>query len=189
MLTLGQPPRASEFIVSGLRCVSKRRLNLDRFKRSCSRRIWIYHCTFHGFTPAIGVCIISLVVLAIAVYARSSRQLFGAWRWVFVACQAVAFAKAGHRCHGALLQLLRPRRHDLSSGAGLTRARADGVRGAVPANAARRARTLHPLRDHRRQEISPQLDRGYLKLAVSGPHRTSAPSRSRPADQQRFRAD
>ena len=60
---------------------------------------------FHGFTQAIGVGIISLVVLAIAVYARYSRQLLGAWRWVFVACQAVALAKAGHRCHGALPQL------------------------------------------------------------------------------------
>src|SRR5256714_7149237 len=39
---------------------------------------------FHGFTPAIGVGIISLVVLAIALYARYSRQLLGAWRWIFV---------------------------------------------------------------------------------------------------------
>src|SRR2546423_2332536 len=49
---------------------------------------------FHGFTPAIGVGIISLVVLAIAVYARSSRQLLGAWCWVFVACQAVTSCRA-----------------------------------------------------------------------------------------------
>src|SRR5882724_770987 len=45
---------------------------------------------FHGFTPAIGVGIISLVVLAIAVYARSSRQLRGAWRWVFVVTAVTA---------------------------------------------------------------------------------------------------
>ena len=45
---------------------------------------------FHGFTPAIGVGIISLVVLAIAVYARSSRQLLGAWRWVFVVTAVMA---------------------------------------------------------------------------------------------------
>src|SRR2546423_8392857 len=39
---------------------------------------------FHGVTPAIGVGIISLLVLAIALYARYSRQLRGAWRWGFL---------------------------------------------------------------------------------------------------------
>ena len=112
----------------------------------------------------------TLVVLAIAVYARSSRQLLGAWRGAFVARQAVALAKAGHRCHGALLQLLRPRRHGISSRACLACACADGVRAAVPANATRRARALRPLRDHRRQKISPQLDRGYLKLVLKRNH-------------------
>lgn len=33
---------------------------------------------FHGFTPAIGVGAISLVVLAIAIYARYPRHLAGA---------------------------------------------------------------------------------------------------------------
>ena len=45
---------------------------------------------FHGFTPAIGVGIISLVVLAIAVYARYSRHLLGAWRRVFVVTAVMA---------------------------------------------------------------------------------------------------
>jgi hypothetical protein len=45
---------------------------------------------FHGFTPAIAVGIISLVVLAIALYARYSRQLLGAWRWVFVVTAVMA---------------------------------------------------------------------------------------------------
>jgi hypothetical protein len=45
---------------------------------------------FHGFTPAVGVGIISLVLLAIAVYARYSRQLLGAWRWVFVVTAVMA---------------------------------------------------------------------------------------------------
>jgi hypothetical protein len=45
---------------------------------------------FHGFTPAIGVGIISLVVLATALYARYSRQLLGAWRWVFVVTAVMA---------------------------------------------------------------------------------------------------
>jgi len=39
---------------------------------------------FHGFTPAIGVGIVSLVVLAIAIFARYGRQLKGAWRWIYV---------------------------------------------------------------------------------------------------------
>ncbi len=39
---------------------------------------------FHGFTPAIGVGIISLVVLAVAIFARYPRRLAGAWRWLYV---------------------------------------------------------------------------------------------------------
>jgi hypothetical protein len=39
---------------------------------------------FHGFTPAIGVGIISLLVLAVAIYARYPRQLAGHWRWIYV---------------------------------------------------------------------------------------------------------
>ena len=36
---------------------------------------------FHGFTSAIGVGIISLVVLAVAIVARYPFHLGGAWRW------------------------------------------------------------------------------------------------------------
>ncbi|HEY2625153.1 MAG TPA: hypothetical protein VGI41_00230 [Candidatus Udaeobacter sp.] len=39
---------------------------------------------FHGFTPAIGLGIISLLVLAIAIYARYPRQIVGRWRWVYI---------------------------------------------------------------------------------------------------------
>jgi cation transporter-like permease len=39
---------------------------------------------FHGFTPALGLGIISLLVLAIAIYARYPRQLTGNWRWIYV---------------------------------------------------------------------------------------------------------
>lgn len=38
----------------------------------------------HGFTPAIGLGIISSFVLAITIYARYSKQLAGAWRWIYV---------------------------------------------------------------------------------------------------------
>ncbi|MEP7014691.1 MAG: hypothetical protein ABI925_04560 [Verrucomicrobiota bacterium] len=40
---------------------------------------------FHGFTPALGTGIVSLVVLAIAIYARYTQKLAGAWRWLYVA--------------------------------------------------------------------------------------------------------
>src|SRR4029077_5942555 len=39
---------------------------------------------FHGFTPAHGVGIMSLLVLAVAIFARYPRQLAGAWRWISV---------------------------------------------------------------------------------------------------------
>ncbi|MET0631114.1 MAG: hypothetical protein ABWY92_09665 [Xanthobacteraceae bacterium] len=37
-----------------------------------------------AFTPAIGFGIISLVVLAVALYALYSQHLAGAWRWIYV---------------------------------------------------------------------------------------------------------
>ena len=37
-----------------------------------------------GFSPAIGFGIISLVVLAVALYALYGQHLAGAWRWVYV---------------------------------------------------------------------------------------------------------
>ena len=45
---------------------------------------------FHGFTPAIGVGIISLLVLAVAIYARYPRQLAGQWRWIYVVTAVIA---------------------------------------------------------------------------------------------------
>jgi hypothetical protein len=39
---------------------------------------------FHGFTPAIGLGIISLPILAITIYARYPKRLAGAWRWTYV---------------------------------------------------------------------------------------------------------
>jgi len=38
---------------------------------------------FHGFTPAIGLGIISLPFLAITIFARCSKHLVGAWRWIY----------------------------------------------------------------------------------------------------------
>jgi len=45
---------------------------------------------FHGFTPAIGLGILSLLVLAVAIYARYPRQLAGAWRWIYVVTTVIA---------------------------------------------------------------------------------------------------
>jgi hypothetical protein len=45
---------------------------------------------FHGFTPAIGVGIISLLVLAVAIYAHYPRQLAGHWRWIYVVTAVIA---------------------------------------------------------------------------------------------------
>jgi len=45
---------------------------------------------FHGFTPAIGVGIVSLVVLAVAIFARYSRRLAGAWRWIYAVAAMIA---------------------------------------------------------------------------------------------------
>ena len=45
---------------------------------------------FHGFTPAIGVGIISLIVLAIAIFARYSRHIAGHWRWIYVVTAMIA---------------------------------------------------------------------------------------------------
>jgi hypothetical protein len=45
---------------------------------------------FHGFTPAIGVGIISLLVLSIAIFARYPRQLAGHWRWIYVVTAMIA---------------------------------------------------------------------------------------------------
>lgn len=45
---------------------------------------------FHGITPGIVTGGISLVVLAVAIYARQIRQLNGAWRKVYVASAMLA---------------------------------------------------------------------------------------------------
>jgi hypothetical protein len=39
---------------------------------------------FHGFTPAVGLGIISLPFLAVTIFARYPKYLAGAWRWIFV---------------------------------------------------------------------------------------------------------
>jgi hypothetical protein len=45
---------------------------------------------FHGFTPAIALGIMSLFILAIAIFARCSRRLAGHWRWIYVVCAVTA---------------------------------------------------------------------------------------------------
>ena len=38
---------------------------------------------FNGFTPAIGVGIISLALLVVAIFARYSKRLARGWRWIY----------------------------------------------------------------------------------------------------------
>lgn len=45
---------------------------------------------FHGFTPAIGLGIISLPVLGAAIFANYSHQLTGSWRWVYAVTATIA---------------------------------------------------------------------------------------------------
>jgi hypothetical protein len=44
----------------------------------------------HGFTPALGVGIVSMVVLLIALLALYFRHLSGAWRWIYVVSAVIA---------------------------------------------------------------------------------------------------
>ncbi|HKE60318.1 MAG TPA: hypothetical protein VKB46_26585 [Pyrinomonadaceae bacterium] len=45
---------------------------------------------FHGFTPGIGLAIISLLILDVAIYARYRRKLADAWRWIYVVTAMLA---------------------------------------------------------------------------------------------------
>ncbi len=45
---------------------------------------------FHGFTPAIALGIMSLIVLAVAIFARYPRQLIGHWRWIYIVSAVIA---------------------------------------------------------------------------------------------------
>jgi len=45
---------------------------------------------FHGITPAIVTGIVSLVVLAVAIFARYARHLVGAWRKTYVMSAVLA---------------------------------------------------------------------------------------------------
>ncbi len=45
---------------------------------------------YHGFTPAIGVGILSLVILAVVIAARYACHLAGSWRWIYVSGSVAA---------------------------------------------------------------------------------------------------
>jgi hypothetical protein len=57
---------------------------------------------FHGFTPAIGVGIVSTVLLAAAIAALYAYRLKGAWRAVYVVC---AVASLYFNCFVLVVQL------------------------------------------------------------------------------------
>jgi hypothetical protein len=45
---------------------------------------------FHGFTPAIAFGVISLVILAVALFALYAGNVIGAWRWIYVVTAVIA---------------------------------------------------------------------------------------------------
>ena len=45
---------------------------------------------FHGVTPGIITGVISLLVLAVAIFARYRLRLIGAWRWIYVVTEMIA---------------------------------------------------------------------------------------------------
>jgi len=45
---------------------------------------------FHGVTPGIILGIISLLLLAVAIFARYFRRFVGAWRWIYVVTAMIA---------------------------------------------------------------------------------------------------
>ncbi|MGN8022958.1 hypothetical protein ACTJJ7_19825 [Phyllobacterium sp. 22229] len=45
---------------------------------------------YQGFTPAIGVGILSIIILIIAAAARYPLRLAGAWRWIYVVTALIA---------------------------------------------------------------------------------------------------
>jgi hypothetical protein len=45
---------------------------------------------FHGFTPGIGVCVVSCIVLALAILARYVQRLAGGWRKTYVIAAIMA---------------------------------------------------------------------------------------------------
>ena len=44
----------------------------------------------HGFTPALGTGIVSIVILAVALFALYGKKLAGAWRWIYVVTAVAA---------------------------------------------------------------------------------------------------
>ena len=45
---------------------------------------------FHGVTPAVIVGVLSLFLLAVAIFARYFRRFVGAWRWIYVVTALIA---------------------------------------------------------------------------------------------------
>jgi hypothetical protein len=45
---------------------------------------------FHGFKPSYVVGVLSLIVLALAIYARNSKRLAGGWRATYVVTAVIA---------------------------------------------------------------------------------------------------
>ena len=99
---------------------------------------------FHGFTPAYAVGAISLVVLALAIFARYRRQLAGPWRWIYVVSAMIAL----------LSKCLRRRRTGFPKDTSAARDGSDANRTAISNHATRYAGALRPAYHYLGDQIS-----------------------------------
>ena len=99
---------------------------------------------FTGFTPGIIIGIISLVVLAPAIYARYPGRLAGFWRPVYVVTAVIA----------QLPQFLRVDRAVIPESAGASLARSERIRATVSDRTGRRARWFYRARQPCRDQVS-----------------------------------
>ena len=124
---------------------------------------------YTGFTPAIGVGIVSTIVLIITIAARYAFRLSGSWRWIY----------AGGAVLSLLPQLLRADRAVVPEDPGAERLCADRIGAAIRHHPRHRAAGIRggggavgPARSSRR---SPEL---HTAQVISHSTRAGAPVRS-----------
>jgi hypothetical protein len=107
--------------------------------------------------PSHIVGIISLVVLAVAIFAFYVRHLAGPWRWIYVAGAVLAL----------YLNVFVGVVQAFQKAAFLKAAGADAVRAAVHHRAARRIRALRGARHRGRESLSPSDQGGRLECGLN----------------------
>jgi len=66
-----------------------RRMDEDLLWTTVATSVTGFLFPFHHFMPSHAVGILSLLILAVAIYARYARHLAGAWRKTYVICAAI----------------------------------------------------------------------------------------------------